>query len=834
MRRNQPPIIQPCYNKNIPTYLGQKGYTIHKEHLTQDEIKTLKESLIARPSVMGGMIHVDNHFPIFRESAKKLYIPRYYGELHFGIPKEIKIPEGDDINIDFHGELRPHQIPAVAAYMKHVKATHAAGLLELSCAAGKCLGYNTPILMYDGTIKMVQDVVVGDVLMGDDSQPRNVGSLARGIDHLFRITDSYTGESYIVNRRHILSLKWIQNHYDVKCGDVLDISLFDYIQLPKIYRGPLTPLYGFRVPITFPPKEDFIFDPYFVGYWLGNRTLPFTIEITNTKTLIYITCLFRSKYPSLHLEHHVRDGCIYHIRNETDTNVFDSFLDSQGIKVDRRIPDSMKINSPQNQLKILAGILDSKMATTSIGLENRHKYVVKEPCGGLILDDICFLARSLGFSVRRYNSTTLWITGDLEKIPVLWNKKKGKSLPHHLHLTYPLKIQKLEHGEYYGFTIDGNRRFVLGDFTVTHNTVMSLNIISQIQKKTLIIVNKEFLLNQWIERIQEFLPSARVGRIQGPIIDIENRDIVIGMLQSLSMKDYPSTVFSSFGLTILDEVHHISSEVFSSALFKIVTKYMLGLSATMERKDGTTYVIKMFLGDVVYKGEKDDSHDVLVRAIEYRTRDQEFQDVEYDYRGNPQYSKMITKLCEYAPRSNFIVGVVADLIEANPTCQIMILGHNRSLLTYLHDAISCRGFATTGYYVGGMKQSALQETETKQIVIATYSMAAEALDIKTLTTLVMVTPKTDIVQSVGRILRTKHTQPIIVDIIDTHQLFQNQWHKRRAYYKKCNYKITITDSNSYDGTQTIWKNIFEPKCHIDDASTPTPTPTCLIDTSLFA
>jgi len=147
-------------------------------------------------------------------------------------------------------------------------------------------------------------------------------------------------------------------------------------------------------------------------------------------------------------------------------------------------------------------------------------------------------------------------------------------------------------------------------------TVISIYILSKIKKKTFIIVHKEFLMNQWIERIQQFLPKARIGKIQGPIIDIDNKDIVIGMLQSLSMKEYPSSVFDSFGLTIIDEVHHISSEVFSKSLFKLVTKYMLGLSATMNRKDGTTHVFKMFLGNVVYKGEREEDRDVIVRDIE--------------------------------------------------------------------------------------------------------------------------------------------------------------------------------------------------------------------------
>jgi hypothetical protein len=77
----------------------------------------------------------------------------------------------------------------------------------------------------------------------------------------------------------------------------------------------------------------------------------------------------------------------------------------------------------------------------------------------------------------------------------------------------------------------------------------------------------------------------------------------------------------------------------------------------------------------------------------------------------------------------------------------------------------------------------------------------------------MVTPKTDIEQSVGRILRTRHENPIVVDIIDKHDTFQNQWRKRKTFYRKCNYRIIVTDSNKYNGMQEFdkWKLVFEPK-----------------------
>ena len=348
-------------------------------------------------------------------------------------------------------------------------------------------------------------------------------------------------------------------------------------------------------------------------------------------------------------------------------------------------------------------------------------------------------------------------------------------------------------------------------------TVCALKMVSNIQKKTLIIVHKEFLMNQWIERIEEFLPTATIGKIQGKVFDIDGKDIVIGMLQTLYDKDFGSNAFSSFGLTIIDEVHRIGSEQFSKTLFKTLTPNMLGISATVERKDRLTKVLYMFIGDKIYSEERKDDDLVCVRAITYKSNDPEFNEVEYDYRDNPKYSTMISKLCNYGPRSDFITNIISDLLKENASKQIMILCHNRCLLKYLYESVSHRKLATIGYYVGGMKQNDLQTTENKEIVLATYAMAAEALDIKTLSTLVMVTPKTDITQSVGRILRVKGNNPIVVDIVDSHDLFQKQWVKRRQFYKKCNYRIRQIDGDKYEGmeldwsTDKTWKWVYEPK-----------------------
>lgn len=514
-------------------------------------------------------------------------------------------------------------------------------------------------------------------------------------------------------------------------------------------------------------------------------------------------------------------------------------------------------------------------------------------------------------------------------------------------------------------------------------TVMALNIISRLRKKTLVIVHKSFLLNQWIERITQFLPNARVGTIQGPVMDIENKDIVIGMLQSLSMKEYPKSTFDSFGLSVYDECfpyytlihtsrgvmpigelaegwlfssmtsapkilsfnretnefeyksmthswkktttelisltlkhslisctpnhkiltntgyvaaqdleegdlivcmrentstgerfqvydwivaikwnrcrgpnesidvydievadnhnfvlakpdyggsqelaytlspvvsncHHMSAEVFCRCMMKVVTKYTLGLSGTMQRKDGLSKIFKYFLGDVIHKEKSESTHCVLVKGIQYKVDDDEFNETEYDFRGNPKFSTMITKISDYSARSEFILRVLENELAINNDQQIMILAHNKSLLSYLYKAIDYRGIASVGYYIGGMKEAALKESESKKVIIATYAMASEGLDIKTLTTLIMASPKTDVCQSVGRILRVKHASPLVIDIIDPQDVFKAQWMKRQSYYIKQKYKIIMTDSQGY--AENRWTIRFDPAVHIKNRS----------------
>lgn len=330
-------------------------------------------------------------------------------------------------------------------------------------------------------------------------------------------------------------------------------------------------------------------------------------------------------------------------------------------------------------------------------------------------------------------------------------------------------------------------------------TILALNILSKLKKKTIIFVQKTFLKNQWIERIEEFLPDAKVGTIQGQIIDIEDKDIVIAMVQSISMKSYPDSLFDEFGFTVIDETHHMASNVFCNCLKKCNTLYSLGLSGTMNRKDGLTFVFKMYLGEICFKTKEDNGeNNVLVKAIDYHVLDDdEYNEVEHDFRGNVKYTTLVSKVAKYEYRADFILNVMINEIKINPKQQIILLSQTKNLLNYLYKLITSKNVTSVGYYIGGMKEKDLKESESKQIILATFAMAAEALDIKSLTTLVLATPKSDIVQAVGRIMRAEHSQPLIIDIIDQHDTLLNQFNKRRSFYNEKNYKIIRTTNANY-------------------------------------
>ena len=315
-------------------------------------------------------------------------------------------------------------------------------------------------------------------------------------------------------------------------------------------------------------------------------------------------------------------------------------------------------------------------------------------------------------------------------------------------------------------------------------TTVSLAIACKLGYRTMIIVHKEFLANQWEERIKQFCPGATIGRVQQNKKDVEC-DFVIAMLQSLSLKEYTFGDFDSVGTLIVDEAHHICAKVFSQSLFKMCPKHIFGLSATPNRKDGLTKVLHWFMGPTFFAVERENQQDVEVFPIEFEC--QRFRDPPPCTRfGKLSLSTMITELTENRERNSMLVGLISRI--AKSTRQILVLSDRRQHCMMLHQCFPKR----SGLYMGGMKEADLAESSTKKIIFATFSQAHEGLDIPSLDTVILATPKSDIVQSIGRIMREtkgKKNNPNIYDIFDQWSVCHAMYNKRLRVYKQGGFKM---------------------------------------------
>ena len=335
-------------------------------------------------------------------------------------------------------------------------------------------------------------------------------------------------------------------------------------------------------------------------------------------------------------------------------------------------------------------------------------------------------------------------------------------------------------------------------------TVMSLWCASQVGRKTMVVVHKEFLMNQFRDEIKRFLPDASIGKIQGDTVDVEGRDIVLVMLQSLVMRGYPQEIFSGFGMVIFDECHHLAAEVFSRALLMLGFWRMLGLSATPKRKDNLSKVFHWHLGEFLAKVESRKKETVKVWVVRHRVPkvntdgDSSYLEEPRTVTDHVSLPRLITRISERGDRSAMIAEIVADLVKREKR-QVLVLADRKALLGWFYDTFTSPRFhegflvGEVGYYVGGMKADALGDSATKKVVLGTFAMASEGMNIPSLDTLVMATPKSDIVQSVGRILRKKiedrRVVPLVVDVVDPHASLQRQYQKRRTTYRKYAYDI---------------------------------------------
>jgi superfamily II DNA or RNA helicase len=330
-------------------------------------------------------------------------------------------------------------------------------------------------------------------------------------------------------------------------------------------------------------------------------------------------------------------------------------------------------------------------------------------------------------------------------------------------------------------------------------TFMALGIAARIGKRFLVVVDKEFLMNQWRGEMEALLPGIRVGIVQGPKreIDPAKYDCSICMIQTIcgQGQDIPDGLFSDYGFTIFDECHHLGAQHFSKTLQRIQTRSMLGLSATPTREDGMSKVFTWFLGEPVYwEKTREPDPTVEVKGVFVETNDETYNTVPTDWRGEVVMARMLGNVLGCDERNREILRWILRLCE-EPSRRVLVLSERIGHLERIEQLIKeANATLTTAYYVGGMKEAVREEgAASARILLASYAMASEAMNIKTLNAVILASPRKSVEQSTGRILRVRPDQrkvpPVIVDIVDEHSMYQSQWRKRLTYYRKCAYQV---------------------------------------------
>lgn len=320
-------------------------------------------------------------------------------------------------------------------------------------------------------------------------------------------------------------------------------------------------------------------------------------------------------------------------------------------------------------------------------------------------------------------------------------------------------------------------------------TVCTLEVIAGLARPALIIVHKSFLMNQWVDRIKEFydIDDSEIGIVQQDKCQYEGRKIVVAMAQSLHAREYPEAFYNYFGTLAVDEVHRFAAPTFRDTIVLFPARYRIGVTATPNRADGLQAVFESHIGKIQAKGEK--------RKIKPEIK-QIPADIKVaselpfrDFRGKTNLVKAITFITE-ADSFNRQIARMAVKAAASGRKLIIFsdrLKHLETLETVINVELAKQNKRfTVGFYIGGMKEEALTIAATRHILLATYAMAQEGLDIPELDTCFLTTPKGDIQQVVGRITRdySDKRHPIVIDFVHPISTCMNMARKRLKQYKQ--------------------------------------------------
>lgn len=678
-------------------------------------------------------------------------------------------------------------------------------IIEAPTGFGKCLSPDTPVLMYDGTVQRSDALRVGDLVMGPDSQPRTVLKINPGRGVMYRITPN-KGPAWSCNGDHILVLKCTADCDYGHKGQEVEVPLSEYLNWPKAKRHVYK---QWRVAVDF-EEQAVPNDPYLVGLYLadGSKDIPL-FNLCETDTALHQAVRDR-----LVVQSEWSDRGTQYLRLRASSRFWWELGPCLG-KLDRSIPSAYIANSREVRLQLLAGLLDGDghlVKGTVFELSSKYPSLA---------EGIALVARSLGLAVTVKQVTKgittsgfsglyyrVHISGDTDMIPTRLARKQARPRRQAKNpLVTGFKVECVGDGPYFGICLDGDRRYLMGDCTVTHNTYVGSAIALNCNRSTLIVVNKEMIIGQWVEALEIVLGLHRtdIGLIQGDKCNVQGRPVVIAMLQSLCKPGrYPSWVYEAFGLTIFDEVHRLGSDYFPQVMWNLSCRSMIGLSARPERKDRRERLFKMFIGPTLVKSEAmplpfkvlavDTPYKLPRRlVVDKLTKEKKLTKVEPPHGRTVMLEKGMIK-CHGRTQ----IAVKLTCISAERGRRIILFFTTLDYMKAVGAEIAkVLGAGEVGYLTGGMKEAARQEAAEKTVLCTTYQMTSEAVNLPWFDTAVLVSPKSDVLQVVGRILRPYEGKkdPTVIDLVDRDSTVLTGFHNQRMKFYKSKQapvkKITI-------------------------------------------
>lgn len=448
-----------------------------------------------------------------------------------------------------------------------------------------CHAKGTKILMVYGSTKKVENIVPGDLIMGDDGTPRTVLTLHRGTDEMFKITP-VKGTPFIVNKGHILSL--ISTNEGKVWGstgeEIVNISVGEYLSKTKHFKHTHK-LYRGKVEHFEREADSFNIPPYVLGLFLGDGSLTREINYTNPDVETYkdiyswavsIGYVVRLSFNSSGCP------CLYFSRNELakdkekreDIKHYFEWLSLYNrTSGEKFIPFNYMTASRENRLELLAGLIDTDGSLSN----GTYDYVTKSE---QLAKDITFVCRSLGFSCYITECTkkcqtgfsgTYWrlcISGELSDIPCRVARKKAEKRQQKKRVNVTgFKVESIGIGEYYGFTCDGNHLYMMGDFTVTHNSGKSVLIATYLKEACsyfpsfsfLLLTHQKELVEQDVDKLLKIAPELDIGVYSASLKRRElGHRITFASIQSLyAERENPSL---HFDVILVDECHLINNQ----------------------------------------------------------------------------------------------------------------------------------------------------------------------------------------------------------------------------------------------------------------------------------